>query len=406
MLLLGTMGFTFRVYSINSVSISSKENRVLQGMGEPAKAVSLEHNYSSSPGHVEVSRREPLVFGELKLKTRYLLSPLAGYTNLAFRRVIRGLGGLGLGTTDLVNARALMEKRPRTLEMIATTPDDTPLAVQIFGHDPVVMRDAAQFLFGSGVQSVDINMGCPVDRITNVGAGASMMCRPTATIDLVRAVVEAVPIPVTVKMRLGWDETQITAPGFAREFEQVGVAAIMIHGRTRAQGFKGQVSRAGIKQVVEAVEKIPVIGNGDIRTIEDAERMFRETGCRGISIGRGALTNPWIFRQLVEWEKTGHWEKYGSFSERMQLLIQQYGFLCENFSPEHALVHFRRTVHWYLKAMKVNSGLRHAVQIAKTDEEYKRAIQDILAVGPHGYDREQVLPEMHIPVPSGPIEHW
>ncbi|MEZ6047939.1 MAG: tRNA-dihydrouridine synthase family protein [Planctomycetaceae bacterium] len=248
----------------------------------------------------------PLCYGSLQLPSRYLLSPLAGYTNLSFRRVIREIGGVGLATTDLVNARGLLEGSRRSLQMIESHPTDRPFAVQIFGSDPIAMRDVALFLEERGIDTIDINMGCPVNRIVKGGAGASMMCSTDKTISLVQGVVEAVKIPVTVKMRLGWDDTQLTAPFFSREFEKVGVVAVAIHGRTREQGFSGSVSRAGIRKVVEAVEKIPVIGNGDIRTIADAATMLHETGCQGISIGRGALANPWIFRQLPQWEATGH----------------------------------------------------------------------------------------------------
>ncbi|MGH7129683.1 MAG: tRNA dihydrouridine synthase, partial [Planctomycetaceae bacterium] len=179
----------------------------------------------------------PLRFGPLELETRFLLSPLAGFTNLPFRRIVRELGGVGLCTTDLVNARGLLEGNAKSWQLAETCPQDSPYAVQIFGTDAGAMRDAARLLEERGVDCVDINMGCPVARITKGGSGAGMMCRADETVRLVQAVVEAVRIPVTVKMRLGWDDRQITAPEFAREFEQAGVAAIAIHGRTRAQGF-------------------------------------------------------------------------------------------------------------------------------------------------------------------------
>ncbi len=177
----------------------------------------------------------PLCYGPLKLATRFLLSPLAGYTNLPFRRIVRELGGVGLATTDLVNARALLEGSEKTWQLVETCPEDSPFAVQIFGREIWSMREAAQLLESRGVHSIDINMGCPVDRITKAGAGASLMCKPDETVTLVQSVVEAVKIPVSVKMRLGWDETQLTAPKFARLFEEVGVAAVAIHGRTRAK---------------------------------------------------------------------------------------------------------------------------------------------------------------------------
>ncbi|MFV0442588.1 MAG: tRNA dihydrouridine synthase DusB [Planctomycetaceae bacterium] len=348
----------------------------------------------------------PLQYGTLPLKSRYLLSPLAGFTNLPFRRVVHEIGGVGLGTTDLVSARGVLEGNAKSLQLVATCPEDSPFAVQIFGPDPAVMRAAAQFLAARGVDSIDINMGCPVDRITTGGAGSAMMCSPAQTIDLVRNVVESVSLPVTVKMRLGWDDSQLTAPKFAREFEQVGVAAVAIHGRTRAQGFSGSVSRSGIRAVVEAVERIPVIGNGDIRTIADAERMFVETGCHGISIGRGALANPWIFRQLVQWEQTGQFEPPGRFDDRLDLLRRQLGYLEELVGASRAVRMFRKMGHWYLKSMRVHASLRHAFQLAATRQQVEQVLADIAARGPLGRDRDGLLPDMHIPVPAGPVERW
>lgn len=349
---------------------------------------------------------QPLHYGPLVLPSRYLLSPLAGFTNLPFRRVCREIGGVGLCTTDLVSARGLLEKNEKSLQLIETHEVDTPYAVQIFGPNPIEMRDAAQFLEEYGVDSIDINMGCPVERITSGGAGSAMMCSVHDTIELVRTVVEAVAIPVTVKMRLGWDDSQLTAPRFAREFEQVGIAAVAIHGRTREQGFRGSVNREGIRQVVEAVEAIPVIGNGDILNVEDAQRMFRETGCHGISIGRGALANPWIFRQLVEWETTGHSQPPGNFDDRLHLMMRQFGYLEELVGTQRAISMFRKMGHWYLKGMRVRKALRHQFQIAQSQEEMHVALHAIAKAGPIGGNRTGILPEMHVPVPSGPVEKW
>jgi tRNA-dihydrouridine synthase B len=353
-----------------------------------------------------LAKLPPLTYGGLVLPSRYLLSPLAGYTNLPFRRIVREIGGVGLGTTDLVNARGLMDSSGKTLQLIETCAEDRPFAVQIFGSDPAIMRDASQLLEARGVDSIDINMGCPVQRITKGGAGASMMCRADSTVELVRTVVESVRIPVTVKMRLGWDSTQLTAPGFAREFEQVGVAAVAIHGRTREQGFSGVVDRTGIRQVVEAVQRIPVIGNGDIRSIADGERMFAETGCHGISMGRGALANPWIFRQFVEWETTGRFSPPGHFEDRLKLLVRQFGYLEQQRGTERAIVSFRKMAHWYLKAMCVNAHLRNLMQSARTRDEFEVAVNEIARHGPTRGTRTGELPELMIPVPSGPIENW
>src|SRR5436305_8125134 len=235
--------------------------------------------------------------GSLTLKSNLFLSPLAGYTNLPFRLTLREVGGLDLATTDLVNARSLLEKNPKALKLIETRPADRPLAVQLFGSVPEEMRDAAVCLESIGIHSIDINMGCPVRKVCKVGGGSAMMTELDKTAALVRGMVDAVKIPVTAKMRLGWDDNNLTAPDLAHALEDAGVAAIFVHGRTREQGFGGTVNLAGIRKVVEAVKSIPVIGNGDITTPVAAKKMIDDTGCAGISIGRGAFYDPWIFRR-------------------------------------------------------------------------------------------------------------
>jgi tRNA-dihydrouridine synthase B len=350
--------------------------------------------------------RGPLHYGPLLLSSRYLLSPLAGFTTLSFRRIVRRLGGVGLATTDLVNARALLNRGERTMQMVETHPEDRPFAVQIFGSEAEVMADAARFLVELGVDTIDINMGCPVNRIAGHGAGAGMMCNTDSTLKLARAVVEAVRVPVTVKMRLGWDAAHLTAPFFAREFEQLGVAAVAIHGRTREQGFSGTVSLPGIRAVVEAVQRIPVVGNGDVRSVADAARMIRETGCHAVSIGRAALANPWIFRQLVEWEQTGTFQPVGTFDERLQLMLLQFSFLEERFSADRAVVLFRKMAHWYLKGMRVRRKLRGDFQYAATADELRDYIARIREEGPVDGNRTGVLTEAEIPVPKGPVEQW
>src|SRR5437870_3542465 len=225
--------------------------------------------------------------GPLPLTSNLFLSPLAGYTNLPFRLAVREVGGLDLATTDLVNARSLLEKNPKALKLIQTSPADRPLAVQLFGSVPEEMRDAAVYLESLGMASIDINMGCPVRKVCRVGGGSAMMTELDKTAKLVKGMVDAVKIPITAKMRLGWDDQNLTAPDLARALEDVGVAAIFVHGRTREQGFGGTVNLAGIRAVVEAVKTIPVIGNGDVTTPPAARKMLEATGCPWVSMGRG-----------------------------------------------------------------------------------------------------------------------
>jgi tRNA-dihydrouridine synthase B len=350
--------------------------------------------------------QQPLLLGQVPIPSRFFLAPLAGYTSLAYRLAVRECGGLGLATTDLVNARSLLEQHRRALELSETCESDRPLSIQLYGSVIPEMQQAARWVEQKGATAVDINMGCPVRKVVRTGGGSALMCQMDRAVDLVGAIVAAVKVPVTVKMRLGWDDESLTAPDLARAFEQAGVAGVIIHGRTREQGFKGSVNRAGIRAVVEAVDRIPVVANGDIRTIADAAGMLSETGCAGISVGRGALANPWIFRQLVQWEETGRYDPPGNFEERLVLFKRQLGYLAESRGMGSAIVMFRKTAHWYLKAMRVPSWLRNRFQTANTAEEIDAALREIELHGPIGGDRTGTLPDLAIPVPSGPVERW
>jgi nifR3 family TIM-barrel protein len=315
------------------------------------------------------------------------------------------LGGLGLATTDLVNARALLEKSRKTVELTHTSNDDKPLAVQIYGSETKYVTEAARLLVERGYQHLDINMGCPVNKVTKTGGGSALMCDSTGkTVAMVRAVVESVRVPVTVKMRLGWDERNLSAPFFAREFEQAGVAAIIIHGRTRAQGFSGNVDRTGIRAVVEAVERIPVVGNGDIITLADAERMLRETGCHAIAIGRGALLNPWFFRQLDAWERTGDPGPPPSYLERLDFMTTHVRRLCELRGERFGCIQFRKVANWYCRVLKPGKVVQQQLVMLDTWEHFGEIVDRLRAQGPPPDWRAGAAPT--IPVPKGPIDKW
>jgi nifR3 family TIM-barrel protein len=353
--------------------------------------------------------REPLSVGTLRLASRFNLAPLAGYTNLPFRLSVREVGGVGLCTTDLVNARAILEGIKKTMELLATAPGDRPLAVQIFGSRADEMPAAAKWLVERGLaESIDINMGCPVRKVVKTGGGSSMMCDTTgATVDLVRKVVEAVPVPVTVKMRLGWDDSNHSAPYFAREFEKIGVAAITIHGRTREQGFSGGVNREGIRRVVEAVERIPVFGNGDVRSIADAARMIEETGCHGIAIGRGALADPWIFRQLSSWVETGDPGPRGTYAERIEFMRLHQRRLVEWKGDEkYGCVLFRKIATWYTRALRLPKRVQQTLVMLSNLSTFEEIIAPFADSGPPDGWTEYDAHQSQIAVPAGPISHW
>jgi nifR3 family TIM-barrel protein len=353
--------------------------------------------------------REPLRVGSLLPASRFNLAPLAGYTNLPFRLSVRELGGVGLCTTDLVNARAILEGIPKTLELLATHPAERPLIVQIFGSKAEELAAAARWLVERNLaDGIDINMGCPVRKVVKTGGGSSLLCDTTgATIELVRRVVEAVPVPVTVKMRLGWDATNLTAPYFARQFEAVGVAAVTIHGRTREQGFSGSVNHEGIRRVVEAVELIPVFGNGDVRSIADAARMIAATGCHGIAIGRGALANPWIFRQLTNWVQTGDPGPRGTYAERLAFMRLHLRRLVEwKGSERSGCVHFRKIATWYTKALRLPKRVQHQLVLLENLKQFEDVIAPFAEAGPPPGWTEYDTHQAHIAVPAGPISHW
>jgi len=346
----------------------------------------------------------PLSLGDVALPSRFFLAPLAGYTSLAFRQAVRECGGLGHATTDLVNARSLIDGRRRALELAETDENDRPLSIQLYGHLQPEMQEAARIVEGFGASAVDINMGCPVRKVVRTGGGSALMCQIDDAASLVEAIIAAVKIPVTVKMRLGWDDESLTAPALARRFEQIGVAAVIVHGRTREQGFKGHVNRSGIRAVVEAVDRMPVVANGDIRTIDDAATTFAETGCAAISIGRGALANPFFFRQLDAWSRTGDPGPAPTFDERIDLMIRHFTGLLERRGERHACFQFRKTLKWYSHFTRMPKPLYLRMVNLPSSERFFESIELVRAAGP-----TSPLPghfDAMISVPSGPIDKW
>jgi nifR3 family TIM-barrel protein len=362
--------------------------------------------------------------GTLELATPLFLSPLAGYTNLPMRVTLRERGGLGLATTDLVNARSLIERKSKALELIATRADDQPLAVQLFGAVPEEMREAAELLESRGVAAVDINMGCPVRKVCRVGGGSAMMTALEETARLVRGMVAAVRIPVTAKMRLGWDAENLTAPDLARALEAAGVAAVFVHGRTRAQGFGGHVNLAGIRAVVAAVRTIPVIGNGDVTTPQAARHMLEATGCAGVSIGRGAFYNPWIFAQTHHYLSTGELLPEPGFDERVSVMSRHLDLMVEVFGEPHGCRMFRKVAPWYARRFGPAAEFKRRVVRLESRAEFDEILAAYRAWRAPFLDstgallpRFQPLPMPttlgaesaageRIAVPRGPVERW
>jgi len=365
-------------------------------------------------------------FGPLELKSNLFLSPLAGYTNLPFRLTLRELGGLDLATTDLVNARSLLEKNPKAFKLIESCPADRPLAVQLFGSVPEEMRDAALYLESIGTSSIDINMGCPVRKVCRVGGGSAMMMEMDKTAELVKGMVDVLRIPVTAKMRLGWDDENITAPDLVRALEDAGVAAVFVHGRTREQGFDGTVNLAGIRAVAQTVKRIPVIGNGDVTTPEAAKKMFDETGCAGVSIGRGAFYNPWIFAHTQHYLRTSELLPEAPFAERVRVMRRHLDRMVEVFGEEHGCRMFRKVAPWYSKRFGPSHEFNKRVVRVSSRAEFHEILEGYVKwrerfLGEDGELKTQYRPaplvasfmqepgvaqRAAIPVPKGPVEVW
>ena len=300
-----------------------------------------------------MSTTEALRFGPHTLPNRYLLAPMAGVSEMPFRCLALELGA-ALATTELVSAAGLMRASKRTLKYIThDAAIERPFSVQIFGGDPHEMAEAAMVAKDHGAHIIDINMGCPVPKVTKNGAGSGLLCDPERAARIVSAIAVRTGLPVTVKIRAGWDAHTINAPEVARILADAGAVAVAVHPRTRAQGYTGKADWSLIARVRDAVPShIVVIGNGDVHTRDDAERMTRETGCDAVMIGRAALGDPWIFRVM----RGG---PVGTTAERHALVLRHYDAQAAFVGqPFYAMRAFRKTLGWYTHGLQGASAFR------------------------------------------------
>ncbi|MGB6874838.1 MAG: tRNA dihydrouridine synthase DusB [Candidatus Acidiferrales bacterium] len=311
----------------------------------------------------------------LSLRPATLLAPMAGVTDTIFRRVIRGLGGCGLIMTEFTSAEGVTRSAAKTLRYLYYDADEHPIAAQLFGADAGVMAAAAALVEDLGFDQVDINLGCPAKKV--VKCGGSGLLRDLKQLECVlTAVRAAVKIPLTIKMRSGWDEASVVAVEVARMAEGIGVEAVAVHPRTRTQAYSGQADWKVIARVKQAVA-IPVIGNGDIRLPEDAERMVAETGCDAVMIGRTAATNPWIFRQMEQYFSTGRYDE-PSETDRYRLLTDYFRSLIAAELPD-AIGKMKQFACWFTHGVRNGSELRHQVHSSHTPEEALQRVEAFFA---------------------------
>jgi tRNA-dihydrouridine synthase B len=297
--------------------------------------------------------------GNLSLKNAMILAPMAGITNLPFRLINRDFG-VGLTFTEMISANGLIRGMKKTLRYLNFHPGDTPLGVQIFGSDPAILAEAAKIMTDLGAELLDINMGCPVKKVVKTGAGAALMKDPLRIAAILKAVRKGTHLPLTVKMRSGWQPQRINVLEVTKIAEDSGVDAVIVHPRTADQAFSG-MAEWSIIESVKAQLKIPVIGNGDIKKGEDAVRMMRTTGCDGVMVGRGCLGNPWIFHQMNECLKGRVDPLPPSLDQREQMIRRHLTLELASAGVAAGLKIFRKHLLWYTKGLKGGSQFRQMI---------------------------------------------
>ena len=329
--------------------------------------------------------------GNVEIKNQVVLAPMAGYSNTSFRKIIKDMGA-GLIFAEMVSDKALVYKNAKTLELLKMSEEERPIAQQIFGSDVESFVKAARIVESvMHPDIIDINMGCPVPKVAvSAQAGSALLKNPDKIKKIVSEVVKAVSVPVTVKIRLGWDESSINCVEVAKVIESAGASAITLHARTRAQGYSGKARWEYIKQVKENVS-IPVIGNGDVKTCFDAKRMILETGCDAVMIGRGVLGNPWLIRDCVEYLESGSVPKPVSNQEKIEMMRRHFELLKQDKNEKVALLEIRSNILFYLKGMPGNKEMKTRICEAKSEEDiYSLLNQYLVYLEQREYGNEEV----------------
>jgi tRNA-dihydrouridine synthase B len=302
---------------------------------------------------------KPIQIGPITLDDPVILAPMSGVTDMPFRRLVKKLGA-GLVVSEMIASQAMIRECRKTMQMIQRSEHENPMAVQLAGCEPDVMAEAAKLNEDRGAHLIDINFGCPVKKVVNGHAGSSLMRDESAAAKILEATVKAVKIPVTLKMRMGWNHQHLNAPRLAKIAEECGIKMVTVHGRTRCQFYEGQADWGFIRQVKDAVT-IPVIANGDINSFGDILRALELSGADGVMIGRGAYGKPWFIRQAIAFLRTGTIPPAPSLREQMDILIEHLESMLDHYGSHAGLRIARKHIGWYSKGLPQSSEFRAAV---------------------------------------------
>ncbi|HEV2817474.1 MAG TPA: tRNA dihydrouridine synthase DusB [Allosphingosinicella sp.] len=305
-----------------------------------------------------MSRLKPISIGPVRIATPVILAPMTGVTDMPFRRIVKGYGA-GLTVTEMIASQAAIRETRQSLQKAVWDPIEEPVSMQLAGCSPAEMAEAAKLNEDRGAAIIDINMGCPVKKVVNGEAGSALMRDLKLAAAIIEATVRAVRVPVTLKMRMGWDHSSLNAPELARIAEDLGVRMITVHGRTRCQLYKGEADWAFIRNVKEAV-RLPVIANGDINTIEDVDAALRQSGADGVMIGRGAYGRPWLLKQVMHWLETGARLPDPSLDEQYRAILAQYEAMLELYGAQIGVNCARKHIGWYTKGLHGSAEFRNA----------------------------------------------